>query len=163
MRKLVLIAVLFLAVVGRCYSQNVNGEATYVSFSISGAQGTYPMAINDSMTVTGYYVASSTQSYGFLRESDGSVTTFSAPGAIWTVPESINAAGDITGFYEATAGTPEGFLRYVDGRMVTFEPPDLGGYHLAPQAIPVSINEFDVIAGSFPFPLIEPSIFIRSS
>src|ERR1700691_2416047 len=34
---------------------NINGEATYISFSVPGALGTYPMGINASMTVTGYY------------------------------------------------------------------------------------------------------------
>ena len=39
---------------------NINGEATYVSFSVPGALGTYPMGINASMDVTGYYDASPT-------------------------------------------------------------------------------------------------------
>jgi hypothetical protein len=42
------------------YSGNINGEATYVSFSVPGALGTYPMGINASMDVTGYYNASPT-------------------------------------------------------------------------------------------------------
>jgi hypothetical protein len=90
---------------------NINGEATYVSFSVPGGLGTYPMSINASMTVTGYYNVSATGARGFLREQDGTITTFGVPGAIWTEPEGINAAGDITGFYELVAGTPRGFLR----------------------------------------------------
>jgi hypothetical protein len=37
------------------HSVDINGEATYVSFSVPGALGTYPMSINASMEVTGYY------------------------------------------------------------------------------------------------------------
>jgi hypothetical protein len=101
---------------------NINGEATYISFSVPGSLGTYPMSINSSMTVTGYYYVSPTVSHGFLREADGTITTFDVVGAVWIEPEGINAAGNITGFYELTAGIPQGFLRYADGRMVTFDP-----------------------------------------
>jgi hypothetical protein len=74
---------------------NINGEATYISFALPGAHGTYPMGINASMEVTGYYYASSTQR-GFLREADGTITTFAVGGATSTVPEGINSAGDTT-------------------------------------------------------------------
>jgi hypothetical protein len=48
---------------------SINGEATYISFSVPGALGTYPMSINASMTVTGYYYVTPTVARGFLRES----------------------------------------------------------------------------------------------
>jgi hypothetical protein len=95
---------------GAAHGSNINGEATYISFSVPGALGTYPMSINASMTVTGYYyVAHVTPTYlrGFVRAADGAITTFDVgvpfgieEGTVWTVPESINAAGDITGFYQ---------------------------------------------------------------
>jgi hypothetical protein len=77
---------------------NINGEATYISFSVPGGLGTYPMGINASMTVTGYYYVTPTVAHGFLRDADGTITTFDVAGGIWTQPEGINAAGDITGF-----------------------------------------------------------------
>jgi hypothetical protein len=100
----------------------INGEATYISFSVPGALGTYPMSINASMAVTGYYYVSSTVARGFLRDADGTITTFNLGGAVWTEPEGINAAGNITGFYEK-AGLTQGFLRYADGRIITFSLP----------------------------------------
>src|SRR6202453_3218162 len=121
---------------------NINGEATYISFSVQGALGTYPMSINASMEVTGYYYVSPTMARGFLREADGTITTFDAPGAVWTEPEGINAAGNITGFYELTAGVPQGFLRYADGRIVTFDPPPAQPV-MPLYAQPISINDFD--------------------
>ena len=126
----------------------VNGEASYLSFQVPGALGTYPMSINDSMAVTGYYYVSSTVTRGFLRDADGAITTFDVSGGVWTEPESINAAGDITGFYEAVAGVPQGFLRYADGRIITFDPPCNGVCHVA---VPVGINAFEEIAGNYPF------------
>jgi len=140
---------------------NINGEATYISFSVPGALGTYPMGINASMTVTGYYYVTPTVTRGFLRDADGTITTFDILGGVWTEPESINAAGDITGYYEVVPGTPHGFLRYADGRTITFDPPDAPGVP-GPQSQPVSINEFDEIAGNYLHPLPASDGFTRS-
>jgi hypothetical protein len=82
------------------HGDDINGEATYISFSVPGGLGTYPMSINNSMVVTGYYYASPTMTRGFLRDADGAITTFDVLGGVWTEPEGINAAGDVTGFYE---------------------------------------------------------------
>jgi YD repeat-containing protein len=137
---------------------SINGEAAYVSFSVPGAtQGTFPMSINASMTVTGYFVASSTQTRGFLRDADGTITTFAIPGATLTLPESINAVGDVTGFYQLPKGLPQGFLRYAVGRVITFDLPGgiptldspPGVFTLSAQ--PVSINDFDDIVGTYLF------------
>jgi predicted membrane protein len=125
-----------------------SSEVTYLSFQVPGALGTYPMSINASMVVTGYYYVSSTVTRGFLREADGAITTFALPGSLWTRPESINDAGVITGYYEVVAGSPLAFMRYADGRMARLETP--AGPGLTAQ--PVSINAFDEIAGDYPFP-----------
>jgi hypothetical protein len=146
-----------------CVAQEpaVSSEVSYVSFEIPGALGTYPMSINNSMAVAGYYYASFTVTRGFLRDPDGAITTFDVPGGFWTEPESINAAGEITGFYEVVSGIPQGFVRYPNGHMVTFDPP---GFRLnPPQAQPVSVNDFGVIAGNYPFPLVATDGFTRSA
>jgi len=127
------------------YGGNINGEATYVSFSVPGALGTYPMGINASMEVTGYYNASSAQR-GFLREADGTITTFAVGGATSTVPEGINAAGDITGYYlKPMVYTELGFLRYADGQIITFDTNQTNGQL---GFLPAGINDFGEIAGN---------------
>jgi hypothetical protein len=135
---------------GAAHGSNINGEATYISFKVPAAGNTYPMAINSSMTVTGYYLVTNSEARGFIRTADGTIDTFGVGGAVWTEPESINAAGDITGFYKSTTAAPgnqdQGFLRYVDGRIITFDPPPQAGN--APVAFPVSINDFDDIVGT---------------
>jgi hypothetical protein len=146
-----------------CMSQNINGEATYISFSVPGAQGTFPLGINASGTVTGYYSSSATQVRGFVRTADGTITRIDVMGGALTVPESINSQGDIAGYYYLVAGgahqVSEGFLRYANGRIVTFEPP---GQTIPPSNTePVSINDFDQITGYYQSDG-DPSSFIWS-
>jgi hypothetical protein len=59
----------------------LSDEVSYLSFEVPGALGTYPMSVNNSMAVTGYYLESPTSARGFLREGDGTLTTFSAENA----------------------------------------------------------------------------------
>jgi uncharacterized membrane protein len=141
---------------------NINGEATYISFSVPGAFGTYPTGINASMEVTGYYYVTPTVARGFLREADGTITTFNVAGGVWTQPEGINAAGNITGFYQPGLqdghGVPvQGFLRYADGHIIIIEAPQA---YYAVGAQPVSISDFDEIAGTYI--AAGPGVFTRS-
>ena len=135
---------------GAAHGSNINGEASFISFKVPAALDTYPMAVNSSMTVTGYYLVTNNEAHRFIRTADGTIDTFRVAGAVWTQPESINAAGDITGFYESTTEAPgkqtQGFLRYGDGRIITFDPPPQAGN--APAGFPISINDFDVIVGT---------------
>jgi hypothetical protein len=142
---------------------NINGEARYISFSVPGALGTYPMSINASMTVTGYYFVTPNVARGFLRDADGTITTFNVAGGVWTEPEGINAAGNITGFYQpvlqdGVGGPVQGFLRYADGHIITIDAP-LANYDVGAQ--PVSISDFDDIAGTYIAQ--SPSVFTRSA
>jgi hypothetical protein len=124
--------------------------ATYLVVEVAGALGTFPMSVNNSMAVAGYYFATSTVAYGFVQDGGGVLTTFKVAGSVWTEPESINAGGDITGFYETVAGAPQGFIRYANGRIVTFHPPCPG---INCEALPVSINDFKQVAGNYPSPI----------
>jgi uncharacterized membrane protein len=133
-----------------CVAQaGINGEASYLSFSAPGALGTFPMSVNNAMTVTGYYYASSTVARGFVRDVDGTLTTFDVAGSIWTEPEGVNDAGEITGYYlenvQGTA-TPLGFFRDANGLITKFNPP----CDPICASLPAGINEFGEIAGSYP-------------
>jgi hypothetical protein len=100
--------------------EGINGEATYISSSVPGALGTYPMSINASMTVTGfYYVADVTPTgvRGFVRDADGTITT--APHSI-----STDKAGDVAGSYTDAGGVEHGFVRNPYGTLTTFDPPE---------------------------------------
>jgi hypothetical protein len=119
-----LVASLFMLSLLTCAAQKgINGEATYFPFEVPGALGTYPISVNNSMAVTGYYFVSPTTTRGFVRDAGGAITTFDVLGSLWTEPKSINDAGEITGFYEVVAGVPQSFIRYADGQIITFNPP----------------------------------------
>jgi len=147
---------------GVAHGSNINAEASYVAFTVSGALGTYPMAINSSMTVTGYYLTTNNEAHGFIRTADGTIDTFDVGGAVETEPASINAAGDITGFYVSTTTAfvyqTRSFLRYADGRIITFDPPPQAGN--AQEA--TSINDFDYVAGTVTDPYFSSYGFTRS-
>jgi hypothetical protein len=143
-------------------------EASYISFQVPGAMGTYPMSINNFMTVTGYYYASATLVRGFVRQADGLITTFDAVGSAWTEPEGINDAGEITGYYLPTlpvgfaSPEPHAFLRYPNGRIVTFSPP-CDGIFACGESQPVGINAFGEVVGTYPYGRgVSAAIFTRS-
>jgi hypothetical protein len=121
------------------------GEATYVSFSVPGALGTFPMGINASIEVAGFYTISSVETRGFLRKPDGTITSFDVPGALATEPQAINAGGDITGNYTPPTGPSQGFLRYADGSIVILP----GNLAKQESVSIVGINDFDEIAGDY--------------
>jgi hypothetical protein len=139
------------------YGSNMNGEATYITFSVPGAIGTYPTGINASMEVTGYYNTAPLVERGFLREADGRILTFDVAGATVTQPMAINAAGNITGYYVHEGYAARGFLRYADGRVITFEATQTQPFT---GLVPIAINDFDEIAGNYT--VHGPTAFTRS-
>jgi hypothetical protein len=54
-----------------------SSEPSYVTLQVPGSLGTYPMSINNSMTVTGYYTTSPTTAAGFICDArmDGGFVT----------------------------------------------------------------------------------------
>jgi hypothetical protein len=95
-------------------------------------QGTIPMAINASGTVTGYYIDSSGDRHGFLY-SGGNYTSFDVSGAVTetgkggglsgTIPISIDAVGDVAGSYTDSSFVRHGFIRAASGTIATFDAP----------------------------------------
>jgi hypothetical protein len=95
---------------------DINGEASYISFSVPGAFGTYPMSINVSMSVTGYYYVSPTMARGFLRDADGTIITFDPPPAQKGIPLGAQPVGisdfdDIAGNLPYSPSLPSVFTR----------------------------------------------------
>ena len=87
-----------------CFAQsgNINGEATYISFAVPGASGTYPTGINGAMEVTGYYVTA-TQTRGIAIVFN--VAASNLPGTTLTLTEQgvfLDGYDDIAGREEGT-------------------------------------------------------------
>ena len=135
-------------------------EASYLTILVPGALGTFPMSVNNSMSVTGYYTTSPSTARGFIRAADGTLTTFTVPGALWVEPESINNVGDVAGFYELAANEPLAFLRFADGRTETFQPQEASP--VQPQALALVVNDYHEVVGNFPWPNVASSGFIRT-
>ena len=112
-----------------------NGETAY------GREGTTPLSINDSGTVTGRYADSSGNRHGFIAippySSPADYTSFDVSGAATnpgkggdfsgTVPMSIDAAGDVVGSYTDTSFVRHGFIRSAGGTITKFDVPGATG------------------------------------
>ncbi len=125
-------------------------EATFTTFDVPGATGTFAQSINPAGAITGTYSDASSVEHGFLRARDGTFTTFDAPGAIGTFAQSINPAGAIAGqYFDAT--NIHGFLRAPDGTFTTFDAPSAVNGTF-PGCLPFassSINPVGAIAGCY--------------
>jgi hypothetical protein len=135
----------------------------FATFQVPGAVATYPMSINNSETVTGYYTAAAGTQGGFVRSQEGTIDTFQVPGSILTEPVGINSAGEIVGYYEITAGVPQGFLRTADGQITTFAAPTAASISSNKIAQPVAINDAGVIVGNYPDFGLASRVFVRSA
>jgi hypothetical protein len=87
--------------------------------------------INNSGTITGYYLDANNVYHGFVRGPDGKFASFDAPGADTTpqdfngtLPNAINDAGAIAGSYVDVENNEHAFLRSPDGKFyTTIDPP----------------------------------------
>ncbi len=124
---------------GPLFSAALGQTPSYLSFHVPGSLATYPLSINDSQTVTGYWVSSSGVTHGFVRQATGVITSFDIAGSTFTLPFSVNNAGQITG--NASTG---GFVRATDGTIMSIP----ASYEGTPTQ-PVKINTSGEIVGNF--------------
>lgn len=111
--------------------------------------GTWPVAINDSGFVAGYFYDSNSVTHGFLRNPAGTITTFDPPNSGGgTRVTAMNNSGLLIGIYTGQDRQQHGFVRAIDG---TFSDVPLPAYGANPpqNAMPASIDDNGDIAGSF--------------
>jgi hypothetical protein len=110
--------------------------------------GTFPLAINSSGIIVGWYYDVSGIVHGFTRTSDGTYSVIDAPGATTTVcclgtfAEDINTSGSVTGYFNDSNLGSHGFIRAADGSYTTI---DAAGYSGVAWT---SINDSGVVIGS---------------
>ena len=115
-RKVALALCVALCMVGLAFPQD-DDKATIITFDAPGAGtgsglGTFPLSINSTGAITGYYTDANFLDHGFLRAPDGTFTTFDAPDAGFFIePITINPEGAITGRYVDASAVFHGFLR----------------------------------------------------
>jgi len=118
-------------------------SARMVFFDGPGATQTYPAAIDNSGTITGYY-ADANGGHGFLRGIGGGFVTFNAPGSENIFPSSINSSGAVAGNYSDTS--QHGFLRPPGGSWISFDVP---GTFPSSSGNPIIVNDSGTIAGPY--------------
>ncbi|MGH6890205.1 MAG: hypothetical protein ACREHF_13590 [Rhizomicrobium sp.] len=114
-----------------------------VIFTPPGSIATYPLSINDSGAIAGYYEDSDSHMHGFVRAADGTIASFDPPGSAGTRAIAISDAGEITGDYNDSNEIDHGFVRAVDGTITSFIA--FG----TTQMTPMSINSKGWVTGSY--------------
>jgi hypothetical protein len=149
-------------------AQNFTSGEHYLvfHFNVPGSNATYPLAINEEGTITGYFLTASGATSGFVRYDEGQIITFAVPGSIVTEPVSINSAGDITGFYELSSPSGpivQGFIRSANGTITTVGDTAQTGNPSSFWAQPVAINTAGEVVGNYPDVAYAAISFIRSA
>jgi hypothetical protein len=88
----------------------------------TGSTGTYPNSINESGSITGYYLGAAYAHHGFVRDPQGKITTFNLNGSLETYATSINYGGTIAGYYLDTSYVYHGYVRSPAGTITSFDP-----------------------------------------
>ena len=124
-------------------------------------QGTLATSVNDSGTITGYFIDAKNVRHGFLRERSGAFLTFDVPGSGGTFPESVNNSGEITGSYSDPpiitdnqrvhsyrSGAVHGFLRDATGNLTSFDVPS-AAHAFGDGTHPQSVNDDGIVVGTY--------------
>ena len=119
-------------------------QARTIRFDPPGATDTYPMGINASRWITGWYKDSNSKYHAFLRATDGTITTIDVKGArCGTEANSINRSGVIVGVEFDSNCDFHGFVRAADGTITTFEVPG------AIDTDAISVNNGGLVTGFY--------------
>ncbi len=136
-----LFVVAFAALIVFGTSNQVLHAQTFTSFDAPGAaQGTFPIAINRSGLIVGYFVDAGGVQHGFIRDPNGTFTIVDVPGSTGTRVTAVNSKGLVVGYSYSPSDT--GFLRYRNGSFGTLNVP--GGRYVEP----VAMNDVGQIAGT---------------
>ncbi len=102
-------------------------DGSTTNFSVPGAVGVQPTAINNAGAVVGWFHDMGGLLHGFFYDASGTITILDAPGAgtqlrSGTVADSVNDAGEVSGHYLDSNGITRGFVRNPEGNYSTFTP-----------------------------------------
>src|SRR5260221_9313991 len=81
----------------------------YKAFSVPGATGTGPYAVNANGQIAGGYSDNSNVAHGFV-DTAGTFTTIDYPGAKSTIATDVNVSGQVVGFWDDAGGHERGFI-----------------------------------------------------
>lgn len=104
-------------------------NGTYTTLDFPGALATQANAINDSGSIVGFFMDSSTMLHAYLYQS-GVFTRLDFPNSQWTAALGIDNAGSISGIYEDNNLVTHGFI-YANGVFTQAAPPNSSASGLA--------------------------------
>jgi hypothetical protein len=134
----------------RGYFREVNGNITTFDASPT-AQYTWPLAINDTGSVAGYFTDSHGANHGFIRAGN-TITQIDISGAVATYIWAINASGTVAGYYLDANNVYHGFTRDSLGNVTVIDV-SYAGTRANQGTFPTAINASGEVAGRFIGPL----------
>lgn len=105
----------------QAFIRKTNGQFVYINFP-AGTGNSQATGINDSRIISGFYVANSGTTYGFIQRGRHLVS-LSFPNSVATQALGLNNSGQVVGFYTDTAGNNHGFV-YHNGHYQSVDDPD---------------------------------------
>lgn len=130
-RKVLITAILCLALTGGAVSQINSSKFRYVSFSFPGAtNGTVARGINNFGEIVGYFIIGRSDCSFFLscelhgfKVVNGKFTRIDVPGATQTEVLGVNDGGDVVGAFATSDGHLHGFLLHHTGQLQKIDQP----------------------------------------
>lgn len=129
-RKVLIAAILCLALTGGAVSQINSPKFRFVSFSFPGSNGTVARGINNFGEIVGFYIIGRTDCQFFLscqlhgfKVINGKFSTIDVPGAIQTEVFGVNDGGDVVGAFATSDGHLHGFLLHHTGLLQQIDQP----------------------------------------
>lgn len=117
----------------------LSGSGQFTFFTTGSSNEMFPLAINDSGRVTGYWQNVNGLNEAFVRSPSGVLTTFAGNSVdVSAVSFAINASGATTGFLGAGA-----FIRSASGKIAVLDQVN------AINGTPVSINNASAVTGYY--------------
>lgn len=98
-------------------------ESNCSYYELFGICGTFPIAINGSGTIAGYYLNNNDVLEAFVRTSDAQYASFDVRNASATYAFDMNDRGVITGQYYDAKGVVGGFIRHKGGSISRYQAP----------------------------------------
>ncbi|HEY2444962.1 MAG TPA: hypothetical protein VGI20_04415 [Rhizomicrobium sp.] len=89
-----------------------NPDGTFEApIDVPGADGTFPVSINRSGAIAGYFTSFDKTKHGFVRTATGRFKVFDPSGSTATYASGMNNLGSVVGIFTDDSGTFHGFLR----------------------------------------------------
>jgi len=118
----------FVAAIVLLVAGHLTAAQSVVTFSVSGARATVPLAVNNRGVVAGLYLSDADVNPGaFVRDARGAISTLQVADATgFHQYMGLNISGTLVGTYLSSTVLARGFVRTPDGDITPFDIPGAG-------------------------------------